>query len=394
MAAYGCRPRQPPQALRPRGGPRAASRNGRAVAASWLPVLDNLERALEHAAADPRLRGRGRPGRARRRSASSPTSASRVATTSAGRSTRPCTRRSAPSTGEGLVPGTVAQVVRPGYGPDDKRPAAGRGRGGHQGSLMARRLLRGARGRPRRRARTRSSGPTASWPASYHPDVNKDPGAEERFKESPRPTTCCPTPSCAAATTRFGEDFRRVPDDVDPAAWRQARTYAGAGAGRARPPVGGGRARRAVSDRRLRRRRRHRGPVRRDVRRPGRRRPGRLGTGPSGRRPGGRAGGDRRGGLPRRPSARFTISGPDGPRTLDVNIPAGVVDGQRIRLRGQGGQGSGGARPATSTSWSGSPTTRATGSRAATCTRLLPSRRGRPRSARRSPSTLPAARPR
>jgi len=28
--------------------------------------------------------------------------------------------------GEGLVPGTVAQVVRPGYGPDDKllRPAA------------------------------------------------------------------------------------------------------------------------------------------------------------------------------------------------------------------------------------------------------------------------------
>ena len=39
----------------------------------------------------------------------------------------------------------------------------------------------------------------------------------------------------------------------------------------------------------------------------------------------------------------FTISGPDGPRTLDVTIPPGVVDGQRIRLRGQGGQGSGSA---------------------------------------------------
>jgi curved DNA-binding protein len=38
----------------------------------------------------------------------------------------------------------------------------------------------------------------------------------------------------------------------------------------------------------------------------------------------------------------LSISGPDGPRTIDVNIPPGVVDGQRIRLRGQGGQGSGG----------------------------------------------------
>jgi curved DNA-binding protein len=39
----------------------------------------------------------------------------------------------------------------------------------------------------------------------------------------------------------------------------------------------------------------------------------------------------------------LTITGPDGPRTIDVDIPAGVVDGQRIRLRGQGGSGTGGA---------------------------------------------------
>src|SRR6185503_16640274 len=41
----------------------------------------------------------------------------------------------------------------------------------------------------------------------------------------------------------------------------------------------------------------------------------------------------------------LTISGPDGPRTIDVDIPPGVVGGQRIRLAGQGGQGTGGAGP-------------------------------------------------
>ncbi|HXB50785.1 MAG TPA: J domain-containing protein, partial [Streptosporangiaceae bacterium] len=45
--------------------------------------------------------------------------------------------------------------------------------------------------------------------------------------------------------------------------------------------------------------------------------------------------------------ARKTVSlaGPDGTRNLQVTIPAGVTDGQRIRLSGQGGRGSDGARP-------------------------------------------------
>jgi curved DNA-binding protein len=39
----------------------------------------------------------------------------------------------------------------------------------------------------------------------------------------------------------------------------------------------------------------------------------------------------------------LTLAGPGGPRTFEVNIPAGVRNGQRIRLAGQGGQGSEGA---------------------------------------------------
>jgi curved DNA-binding protein len=41
----------------------------------------------------------------------------------------------------------------------------------------------------------------------------------------------------------------------------------------------------------------------------------------------------------------ITLPSTQGPRTLEVNIPPGVVDGQRIRLAGQGGQGTGSAPP-------------------------------------------------
>lgn len=39
---------------------------------------------------------------------------------------------------------------------------------------------------------------------------------------------------------------------------------------------------------------------------------------------------------------RISLSGPGGTRTLDVQIPAGVMSGQRIRLAGQGEAGTGG----------------------------------------------------
>ncbi len=97
-----------------------------AVAASWLPVLDNLERALEHASSDPGsvvegvravfaqavdvLADLGYPRRDDHGRAFDPAVHEAVGTVS----------------DEGLVPGTVAQVVRPGYGTDDKilRPAS------------------------------------------------------------------------------------------------------------------------------------------------------------------------------------------------------------------------------------------------------------------------------
>ncbi|WP_345523508.1 nucleotide exchange factor GrpE [Nocardioides conyzicola] len=97
-----------------------------AVAASWLPVVDNLERALEHASSDSDsvvegvravlaqavgvLADLGYPQR-----------------DDAGRAFDPAVHEAVGTVyEEGSVPGTVAHVVRPGYGPDDRilRPAA------------------------------------------------------------------------------------------------------------------------------------------------------------------------------------------------------------------------------------------------------------------------------
>ncbi len=171
---------------------------------------------------------------------------------------------------------------------------------------------------------------------TYHPDVNSDPGAEDRFKEISEAYDVLSDPETRRRYDDFGPDFRQVPPDMDAETW--ARIRAGAGAGG--PGPGG----------------------------PGPGGFGQGGFGQGGFGPGGINIEDLLGGLfggrgfgPIRGAdteaeleltveeafqggrRSVTLEGPNGRRTFEVKIPAGVTNGQRIRLAGQGGQGSEGA---------------------------------------------------
>src|SRR6201986_3531076 len=65
----------------------------------------------------------------------------------------------------------------------------------------------------------------------YHPDVNHDPGAEDRSKDVSVASDVLSDPQTRRRYDAFGADFRQVPEDVDPETWRQARAGAGYGAG-------------------------------------------------------------------------------------------------------------------------------------------------------------------
>ncbi|MEV7010872.1 J domain-containing protein [Streptosporangium sp. NPDC051022] len=168
-----------------------------------------------------------------------------------------------------------------------------------------------------------------------HPDVNKDPVAEDRFKDISEAYSVLSDPKTRRRYDAFGPDFRQVPEDVDPETWARARAgRAGAGRGAGgwtgqAGPAGfegvdiddlleglfagrGGRAGRAGPGW---------GPI------PGADQEAEIELSLEEAYRGGRR--------------AITVGG----RRIEVEIPAGVTDGQRIRLAGQGGRGSDGAPP-------------------------------------------------
>ena len=164
----------------------------------------------------------------------------------------------------------------------------------------------------------------------HHPDISKDPGSEETFKQVSEAYDVLSDPDTRKRYDAFGPDFRRVSEDVDPAAYNRAAR----GRARARPGAGQGFPADVDLEDLLGSMFRGGGAGR-----------GRTTWGPI-------PGADQEIELEVSVAEAYkgghrsvTIQGPEGTRTLQVTIPPGVTEGQRIRLAGQGGRGTEGAPP-------------------------------------------------
>ena len=166
---------------------------------------------------------------------------------------------------------------------------------------------------------------------TYHPDVNSDPAAEDRFKDISEAYDVLSDPQTRRRYDAFGPGFRQVPEDVDPDEWRRSR--AGAGAGQTRGGFGSEGFSFSGGDIDLE-----------DLL-------GGMFGGRAGRRWGPIPGANQEAELEltveeayRGTRRSVTLTSDGTRRSLDVTVPAGVTDGQRIRLAGQGGRGGDGAR--------------------------------------------------
>lgn len=163
----------------------------------------------------------------------------------------------------------------------------------------------------------------------YHPDVNKGAGAEDKFKQISEAYHVLADPDSRAQYDRFGPDFRQFAGAEREYA---RRTQAGDGGGGGRPRARAGPSGFSWSS-------------------------ARGGADPGGASVdwedlfgdvfGSMRGADRQVEIELTVDEAFhggprtiVVSGPEGDRqTLDIQIPAGVLDGQRVRVAGGGGAG-------------------------------------------------------